>query len=94
MKILKLILLLLAIGAGAYVLLWLFGLIASLFWYAFWIGILVIGGTVGYRLFLGSGDDEKPQLEEPKPTAISELQNADRTLEAYKKKYHSEETEK
>ncbi len=94
MKILKLILLLIAVGAGAYVLLWLFGFIASLLWYAFWVGILAIGGAVGYKLFLGSGDDEKPQLEEPRPTAISEIENADRTLEEYKQKYLPDETKK
>ena len=87
MKIIKLIILLLAIGLGAYVLLWLFGFLASLLWYVFWIGLLVIGGTVGYKLFLGGKDDSQPQLEEPRPTAISELQNADRALSEYKEKY-------
>ncbi len=89
MKILKLIILLLALGLGAYVLLYLFGIIASLFWYIFWIGLVAIGGTVGYKLFLGGGDKEKPQLQEKKPTAISELENADRALEEYKQKYLS-----
>ena len=93
MKILKLILLLLAVGAGAYLLLWLFGVIASLLWYAFWIGILAIGGAVGYRLFL-SGGDETPQLEEPRPSAISEIGNADRALEEYKRKFLPDETKK
>ena len=94
MKILKLILLLAAIGTGAYVLLWLFGIIASLFWYIFWVGLLAIGGTVGYKLFLGSEEKEKAQLEEPKPTAISELENADRALEEYKQKYLPNESDK
>ncbi len=86
MKILKLILLLIAIGLGAYVLLWLFGIIASLFWYIFWIGLLLIGGTVGYKLFLGDGKGEQKKIEDRKPTAISELENADRALEDYKAK--------
>lgn len=86
-KILKIILLLLAIGVGAYVIFWLFGIIASLLWYAVILGIIAIAGTVGYKLFLSGGDEEKPKLNEKKPTAISELENADRTLEEYKQKY-------
>ena len=87
MKFIKLVILLLAIGLGAYVLLWLFGIIASLLWYVFWIALVGIGGYVGYKLFLGGASEETPKLEEKRPTAISELQNADRALEAYKEKY-------
>lgn len=90
MKIIKIILLLLAIGFGAYVLLWLFGIIASLLWYVFWIGLIAIGAGVGYKLFLSGGDEETPRLEEKKPTAISEMENAERTLEEYRKKYLNE----
>jgi hypothetical protein len=93
MKIFKLILLLLAIGLGAYVLFWLFGIIASLFWYAFWIGLVAIGAGVGYKLFLSGGDEETRQLEEKKPTAISELENTDRALEEYRRKYLPNEKE-
>ncbi|MDQ3634477.1 MAG: hypothetical protein M3405_08205 [Acidobacteriota bacterium] len=87
MKIIKLLLLLLAIGVGAYVIFWLFGVIIGLLWYAVIIGIIAIAGTVGYKLLLSGGDEEKPKLQEKKPTAISELENADRTLEEYKRKY-------
>lgn len=87
MKILKLLILLAAIGLGAYVLLWLFGMIATVLWYVFWIALVAIGGTVGYRLFLSGGNEDTPKLEEKKPTAISELENADRTLEEFKQKY-------
>ncbi len=91
MKFLKIILLLVAIGLGAYVLLWLFGFVASLLWYAFWIGLIAGGAGIGYKLFLSGEKEDTPQLTEKKPTAISELQNADRTLEEYKQKYLSEE---
>ena len=91
MKIIKLIILLLAIGLGAYVLLWLFGLIASLFWYIFWISLIAVGAGVGYKLFLTGDTEEKPKLQEKKPTAVSELENVDRALEEYKKKYLPEE---
>ena len=91
MKWLKLILLLLAVGLGAYLLLYLFGILYSLLWYVFWIGLIAIGGTVGYKLLLSGGDDEKPRLEEKKPTAISEFEEADRALEEMKRKYLKDE---
>ncbi len=86
MKILKLIILLIAIGLGAYILLWLFGILASLMWYVFWIGLIAIGGTVGYKLFIG-GSEERQKLEDGRPTAISEIENADRALEEYRERY-------
>lgn len=91
MKWLKLILLLLAVGLGAYLLLYLFGILYSLLWYVFWIGLIAVGGTIGYKLFLSGGDDEKPRLEEKKPTAISEFEEADRALEEMKRKYLKDE---
>ncbi len=87
MKIIKLLLLLLAIGVGAYIIFWLFGVIIGLLWYAVIIGIIAIAGTVGYKMLLSGDDEETPKLQEKKPTAISELENADRTLEEYKQKY-------
>ena len=91
MKILKLIILLLALGLGAYLLLWIFGIIASLFWYLFLIALVAIGGTVGYKLFLGGDDEETPKLAEKRPTAISEIENTDRMLEEYREKFHIDE---
>jgi 4-hydroxybenzoate polyprenyltransferase len=92
MKWLKFILLLVALGLGAYFLLWLIGVIYGLLSYIFWIGLLAIGGTVGYKLFLsGDSRDEKPKLEEKKPIAISEFDEADRALEEMKRKYLPEE---
>lgn len=90
MKILKLLLLLLALGLGAYVLLWIFGIIASLFWYIFWIALVAIGGAVGYKLFLSGDEGDVPKLNEKRPTAISEMENADRLLSEYRDKYSSE----
>ncbi|NNE66800.1 MAG: hypothetical protein HKN33_09555 [Pyrinomonadaceae bacterium] len=91
MKILKILLLLLAIGVGAYVLLWLLGVIAGLLWYAFWIALLAIGLGVGYKLFLSGDDDEEtPQLSKKTPTAISEIENTDRMLEEYREKIYSD----
>lgn len=83
----KFLLLLLILGVGVYVLFWIFGILAGLLWYAIIIGIILIGGYTGYKLFLsGGGEDETPQLEEKKPVGIAEMQNLDRALEEYKKK--------
>lgn len=88
-NLIKLVLLLIALGLGAYLLLWVFGWIAALFWYVFWIGLLVIGGTVGYKLFLSGDSEPKRELNEKKPTAISEIENTDRLLEEYRQKLGS-----
>ncbi len=88
MKWLKFILLLAALGVGAYFLFWLIGMFYGLLSYLFWIGLLGIGGVVGYKLFL-SGDSEKeqPKLEEKKPIGISEFDDTDRALEEMRRKY-------
>ena len=88
-NLLKLILLLLALGVGAYLLLMVFGWIAAAFWYVFWIGLVVIAGSVGYKLFLSGDSEPKPELNEKKPTAISEFENTDRLLDEYREKLGS-----
>ncbi|MEZ5425318.1 MAG: hypothetical protein R2747_03545 [Pyrinomonadaceae bacterium] len=93
MKWLKFLLLLLALGVGAWMLLWLIGILYSLLWYVFWIGLIAIGGTVGYKLFLSGEDDEKPKLEEKRPIGLSEFEEADRALEEMKRKYLPQEKE-
>jgi hypothetical protein len=91
MKWLKFILLLVALGLGAYFLLWLIGIFYGLLSYIFWIGLLAVGGTVGYKLFLsGDSEDEKPLLEEKTPIGLSEFpefDDTDRTLEELRRKY-------
>ena len=86
MNWLKILLIILAIGVGAYFLLWLFGIIYGLLWYIFWIGLIAVGGTVGYKLLFGKEEKNIPQLEEKHPIGIAEIQNADRILEEYKRK--------
>lgn len=88
MKWLKFILLLAAIGVGGYLLFWLVGIVYGLLSYIFWFGLLAIGGTVAYKLFLsGDSEDEKPKLEEKKPIGISEFDETDRALEEIRRKY-------
>jgi hypothetical protein len=92
MKWLKFILLLAALGIGVYLLFWMIGIVYGLLSYIFWIGLLAIGGTVGYKLFLsGDSEDDQPKLEEKKPIGISEFDDADRALEEIRRKYLPEE---
>ncbi len=65
----------------------LIGFVYSAIWYLFLIGLVAAAGTVGYKLLTKA---EPKQLEEREPIAITELKNADRTLEEYKRKYLSE----
>ncbi len=87
MNIIKLIL----VVIGLYLLLTLgfavIGIISSALWYLFWIGVIAIGGTVGYKLL--KKEREQPRLEDKTPIAIAEMNNADRALEEYKRKHLS-----
>ena len=65
----------------------LIGFIYSALWYLFWIGAIALAGTVGYKLLK---KPETKQIENREPIGISEFDNADRTLEEYKRKYLSE----
>ena len=86
MKFIKFLLLLLGIGVGVWFLLWLIGVIWGLLWYVFWIAVIGLGGYAGYKLFLEK-DDETPQLAEKTPIGIAEMQNIERQLEEFNKKY-------
>ena len=65
----------------------LIGFIYSALWYVFWIGAIALAGTVGYKMLK---KPETKQIENREPIGISEFDNADRTLEEYKRKYLSE----
>ena len=83
----KFLLFLLILGAGVYLMFWIFGILAGLLWYVIIFGIIAIGGYAGYKLFLSGGnEDEPPQLAEKQPVGIAEMQNLDRVLEEYKQK--------
>lgn len=87
MNIIKLIL----VVIGLYLLLTLglavIGIISSALWYLFWIGVIAIGGTVGYKML--KKEREQPRLEDKTPIAVAEMNNADRALEEYKRKHLS-----
>ena len=75
-----------AVGLIAIVLLAyaLIGIISSVVWYLFVIGVVAVIGVGGYKLLKRA---DAPQLESKPNIAISEMENADRTLEEYKQKY-------
>jgi hypothetical protein len=84
MNIIKIILIaigLLTVGFLGYLLI---GIISSLLWYAFVLGALGAIGYGGYKLFKKF---DAPQLEGKQPVSIKEMDNADRALEEYKRKY-------
>lgn len=87
MNFIKLIL----IAIGLYLLVMLgfavIGIVYSALWYLFWLGVIAIGGAVGYKLL--KKDVEKPKLEDKAPISIAEMRDADRALEEYKRKYLS-----
>ncbi len=51
MNFIKVILAILGLIFGVMLFFWLFGLITSLLWYGFWIGLLAAAGFGGYKLF-------------------------------------------
>ncbi len=85
MNIIKIILI--AVGLLAVILLgsWAIGLFYSLLWYLVAAGVLVLAGVAGYK-FLKRSDDTA-QIEGKQTVVIREMDNAERTLEEYKRKY-------
>ena len=88
MNYIKLILAIVGLIVAAMLALSIVGIVYSALWYLFLLGIVAVGGAVGYKLLVK--EKESPQLEEKIPTTIAEMQNADRALEEYKRKYLSE----
>jgi uncharacterized membrane protein YbhN (UPF0104 family) len=64
------------------------GIVYTAIWYLFLLGIVAVGGAVGYKLL--KKNDERAKLEEKTPITIAEVKNADRILEEYKRKSLSE----
>jgi hypothetical protein len=87
MSLVKIILIAIGIFIAVMLGFTLVGIVYSALWYLFWIGIIAIAGTVGYKLLKKS---ETAQIENKEPIVISDLKNADKTLEEYKRKYLSE----
>jgi 4-hydroxybenzoate polyprenyltransferase len=84
MNIIKVILAVLGLIFGVMLFFWLFGLITSLLWYGFWIGLLAAGGYGVYRLF------KKAENKYVGPgSAVGEIDSRDFNMswDEYEKKY-------
>jgi len=60
------------------------GIVYTAVWYLFLLGVVAVGGAVGYKLL--KKDGERARLEEKTPIAIAEIKDADRALEEYKRR--------
>ena len=85
MNIIKIILIAVGLVIAAMLAFSIIGIVSSALWYLFLLGIVAVGGAVGYKLLVK--DKESPQLEDKTPITIAEMKNADRALEEYKQKY-------
>lgn len=65
---------------------WLIGVVYGLFWLLLYAGIIGAIGYGGYKLFFEK-EKSRAQLEDKTPITIADLQDADRALEEYKRKY-------
>ncbi len=85
MKILKTILAVVGALAVILIALGIFSFLYSALWYLVVIGVLAGGGYYGYQLL--KSEPERPRLGDAMPPTIAEMENHDRTLEEYKRKY-------
>ena len=86
MNYIKIILVAIGLIVAAMLALSAFSILYTALWYLFFIGILAVGGAVGYKV-LTKKKKETPQLQDNMPIGIAEMNNADRTLEEYRSKY-------
>jgi len=85
MNYIKLILIAVGLVIAAMLAFSVIGIVYSALWYLFLLGIVAVGGAVGYKLLVK--DKESMRLEDKTPITIAEMKNADRALEEYKRKY-------
>lgn len=85
MNFIKLIIIAIGLVLAAMLAFSIIGIVYSAIWYLFLLGVVAVGGFVGYKL-LQKGDDSA-KLEAKTPIAIAEMKNLDRELEEYKQKY-------
>ena len=85
MNFIKIILIAIGLVLAAMLAFSVIGIVYSALWYLFLLGIVAVGGAVGYKLLVK--DKESMRLEDKTPITIAEMENADRALEEYKQKY-------
>ena len=85
MNFIKIILIAIGLVLAAMLAFSVIGIVYSALWYLFLLGIVAVGGAVGYKLLVK--DKESMRLEDNTPITIAEMKDADRALEEYKQKY-------
>ncbi len=85
MNFIKIILIAIGLVLAAMLAFSVIGIVYSALWYLFLLGIVAVGGAVGYKLLVK--DKESMRLDDKTPITIAEMENADRALEEYKQKY-------
>jgi hypothetical protein len=85
MNFIKIILIAIGLVLAAMLAFSVIGIVYSALWYLFLLGIVAVGGAVGYKLLVK--DKESSKLEDKTPISIAEMKDADRALEEYKRKY-------
>lgn len=86
MNFIKIILAILGLVFGVMVVFWLFGIVSSLLWYVFWLGLLGAVGYGGYKLFTKV---ESRVLGAGKPNELDNTRDFDMSWEDYERKYLS-----
>lgn len=86
MDTIKIILAVIGVIALIIIGIWLIGIVSAILWFALWVGLIAAIGYGGYKLLVGRNKTDKI-LEEKTPIAIADLQDTDRALEEYKRKY-------
>ncbi len=85
MNFIKIILIAIGLVLAAMLAFSIIGIVYSALWYLFLLGIVTVGGAIGYKLLVK--DKESMRLEDKTPITIAEMKDADRALEEYKRKY-------
>ncbi len=83
MNFIKIILAILGLVFGVIVVFWLLGIVYSLIWYVFWLGLLGAVGYGGYKLFKKA---EAKALGGGMPPGIGDARDYDMSWEEYERK--------
>jgi len=84
MNFIKLVLIFLGLIFGFMLLSWIVGLVGTLLWYGFWIGILAAGGYGAYKIFRKA---EEKYVGPGSASGYIDEGSYDRSLEEYRRKY-------
>jgi len=84
MNFIKIILAILGLIFGVMLFFWLFGLVTSLLWYGFWIGLFAAAGYGVYRLFRRA---ENKYLEGGSTAGYIDIPDTNMSWEEYDRKY-------